>query len=297
MGRCCLPSHLPLDKQPPVYIHYPYLPMPRQKNTPAKILKVAISVPNEAFILPECYENHILVAQHTGILEEKQRQEKQNPRFEFYRYTTGRLLTQMAREKLIEAALREDMDYIIMMDNDMIYPLDVVEALLTDMIEHPEIAVLAPLAFMRNPPHYAVMYTVTEGFDPIRHQDYYINNFVKNYPKDTLIECDAVGFGAACIRLDFVRKNMKAPYFMSTTNTGEDIWFCVQAKEAGGRVFMDTRIKLGHMANPKVIDEEFAEKYWKETKHDRGAEKHKYTPLEEDIEAGVVPHKMLSYTR
>lgn len=272
--------------------------MPRdKKNQAKKLLKVAISVPNEAFILPECYENHILVAQHTGRLEARMEYEKQNPRFEFYRYTTGRLLTQMARERLIRTALDEGMDYIIMMDNDMIYPLDVVEALLQDMIAHPEITVLAPLAFMRNPPHYAVMYTVTEGFDPVRHQDYYMNNYVKNYPKDTLIECDAVGFGAACIDLAFVRKHMKEPYFMSTANTGEDIWFCVQVKEAGGRVFMDTRIKLGHMANPKVIDEEFAEKYWKETKHDLGKEKLKYDPIQADIDAGVIPHKMLSYTR
>jgi hypothetical protein len=276
--------------------------MPRDIKTQAKkqtekVLKVAISVPNEAFILPHCYENHIIVAQHNGIYEERMRQEHKSPRFEFYRFSTGRLLTQMAREKLMRVALDEGMDYIIMMDNDMIYPLDVTEALLTDMLEHPEITVLAPLAFMRNPPHYAVMYTVTEGYDGVRHQDFYINQFVKNYPKDKLVECDAVGFGAACINLDFVRKNMKEPYFMSTTNTGEDIWFCVQVKEAGGRVFMDTRIKLGHMADPKVIDEEFAEKYWKDTKHDRGSEKAKYTPLELDLEAGVIPHKMLAHSR
>ncbi len=278
-------------------ISYRKDPVMAKTTIKEKVYKVGISVPNEAFVLPEAYENHILVAQHVGILEEKMRQEGKNPRYEFYRYSTGRLLTQMAREKMMRVALDQGMDFIIFEDNDMIYPLDVVEALLEDMEKHPEIDVLAPLAFMRRPPHYAVIYTVTEGYDGVEHLPYYINQFVKNYPENKLVECDAVGFGAACIRLSFVRENMKEPYFMSTTNTGEDIWFCVNAKKNGGRVFMDTRIKLGHIKDPEVIDEEFAKKYWKDTKHKIGTEKLKYDSIEDNIKAGVIPHKMLSHSR
>lgn len=254
--------------------------MENNQSVPSTVYKVAVAVPNEAFVLPDCYENHIVCAQHQGMLQERWKAEGRNPRYEFYRFTTGRLLTQMAREKLVQAALEGGMDYIVMMDNDMLYPIDFLERMLEDVEEHPEIDILAPLAFMRNPPHAPVIYTTTEGYDPIRRNDYYINNIVQNYPKDQLVECDAVGFGAVLIKMDLIRK-MQAPYFMSTTNTGEDIWFCYKAKrENKARVFMDTRIKLGHMMNPKPVDEEYRERYVKE----------------HNIELPNVPHKYISYT-
>jgi hypothetical protein len=246
-----------------------------------KVFKVAISVPNEAFISPEAYENHIMLAAHQGKLEKEWEYKKRNPRYEFYRFTTGRLLTPMAREKLIKEAIKGGMNYIVMMDNDMLYPIDFLEKMLEDIEKHPEIDILAPLAFMRSAPHYAVMYTLLDGYDSTTHTEYYINQFVKKYPKNKLVECDAVGFGAVLIKMDIFKK-MKEPYCFSTTGTGEDIYLCYKArKEAKARVFMDTRIKLGHMGHTVIIDEEYREKYAKE----HG---------EEILD---VPHKYVSYTR
>jgi DNA-binding transcriptional ArsR family regulator len=256
------------------------------------VYKVAMSIPTEGHTLPESYDNHLVHAQRMGaweqreLLENKLHQyDKETPfhpyRFELYWYTTGRLLTQMARERLITEALKAECDFILMYDDDMTLPMDYAQAMLLDMVEHPEISVLGALAFMRNPPHYPVMYTTLEGYDSTHHTSYYRNQYVKRYPKDTLVECDAVGFGGVAINLDFVRNKMKEPYFMSTTNTGEDIWFCVKAKEAGGRVFMDTRIKLGHLKNPEIVDEDYFEDYIKRTGHDLGVEeKLKYNPLD-----------------
>jgi hypothetical protein len=247
----------------------------------AKVLKVAVSVPNEAFVSPEAYENHIVLAAHQGRLETKWEYEKRNPRYEFYRFTTGRLLTPMAREKLINVAMEGEMDYIVMMDNDMLYPIDFLERMLEDVEKHPEIDILAPLAFMRSPPHCAVMYTLLDGYDSTTHSEYYINQFVKNYPKDKLVECDAVGFGAVLIKMDIFKK-MNAPYCFSTTGSGEDIYLCYKAKkEAKARIFMDTRIKLGHMGQNIIIDEDYREKYAKE----HG---------EEIVD---VPHKYIAYDR
>jgi len=153
-----------------------------------------------------------------------------------------------------------------MYDDDMTLPIDMVECMLQDMEEHPEIDVLAPLAFMRNPPHYPVIYTVTEGYDPVR-GTYYINNFVKDYPRNKLVECDAVGFGAVLIKVSLLNK-MVPPYCFSTTGSGEDIYFCQKAKkEAGARVFMDTRIKLGHLMNPKIADADYFDEWRKKNKH------------------------------
>lgn len=245
------------------------------------IKKVAISIPSEGHTLPEAYDNHLVLSFHLGALQERWKHENRHIQYEFYWYTVGRLLTAYAREKLVERALEAGMDYIFMYDDDMILPIDTVECLLQDMEEKPEIDVVAPLAFMRNPPHYAVMYTTTEGYDQQTHQAYYTNNFVKRYPKDTIVECDAVGFGGVMIDMKIVRK-MSAPYFFSTTGAGEDIYFCTKAKhEADARIFMDTRIKLGHLGKPNVVDESYFEKWIKDNNH----------------ELPNIPHKYLTYER
>lgn len=248
-----------------------------------KVIRVAISVPSEAYILPESYDNHLLHAQRLGAYEMRQILEnklhaydKKTPfhkiRYEFYWFTTGRLLTAMARDKLCQEAIKAECDYIIMFDSDMVLPVDFGIQMLDVITKHKEIDVLAALAFMRNPPHFPVIYQTIEGFDQRTGGEYYIREFVKRYPKNTLVECDAVGFGGVCIKVDLL-KRMKQNWFMSTTNTGEDIWFCYNAKKKyGARIFMDTRIKLGHLKNPEVIDEDYFHDWVKKNKYDLGDE-------------------------
>jgi hypothetical protein len=250
--------------------------MAKKKPTQA-VKKVVIAIPTEGHTLPEAYDNHLLVAKHVGTMEERWKWEKRSPRYEFYWYTAGRLLTAAARERLAEEALKADMDFMIMFDDDMVLPIDFIEAMLFDMEDRPEIDVLGALAFMRNPPHFPVIYTTIEGYDNTVHKPYFTNQIVKRYPKDKIIEADATGFGGVCIRMETTLKAMKPPYFFSTTGTGEDIYFCHKAKkEAGARVFIDTRIKLGHIMNPKIADEEYYEKYIAENGIEIGEEFYKY---------------------
>jgi hypothetical protein len=242
-----------------------------------EIKQVAISIPSEGHTLPEAYDNHLLLSFHLGKLQAEWKQQKRNPRYEFNWFTAGRIFTPMAREKLVSSALESKMDYILMYDDDMLLPINMVEWLLEDMEKNPEIDVLAPLAFMRSGRHYPVIYTTLEGYDEKRHESYYINQFVKDYPKDDLFECDAVGFGAVLIKMDMV-KRMKPHYFFSTTGTGEDIYFCIKAKQdANARIFCDTRVKLGHLGNPVVIDEDYYLKTLKDNKEDLLDTPYKYS--------------------
>ena len=240
------------------------------------IKRIAMSIPSEGHTLPEAYDNHLVLAFHLGVLQEKWKNENRPIQYEFYWYTVGRVLTALAREKLVQEALKANLDYIIMYDDDMLLPIDMVERMIDDVEKNPEIDVLAPLAHMRNAPHYAVIYTTTEGYDDKAHAPYFVNNFVKNYPKDKLVECDAVGFGAVMIKMEMVRR-ITPPYFFSTTGSGEDIYFCMKARrDAGARIFMDTRIKLGHLSAPRVIDEEYYEKWIKDNNHEIEDVPHKY---------------------
>ena len=98
-----------------------------------KVYKVAIAIPNESQIQTEAYDNHLVSAMRLGGMQERWRYEQRNPRYEFSWFTAGRMLTQMAREKLMEVALAADMDFIVMYDDDMMLPPDMVQKLIENM--------------------------------------------------------------------------------------------------------------------------------------------------------------------
>lgn len=174
--------------------------------------------------------------------------------FEFYRTTAGRLFTPLAREKLCQSALQVGADYILMLDDDMLFEPDLFEKLYRHKAD-----IVAALAFCRNPPYSPVMYQIKEGYDNIRNREFTVNEWIRNYPKNKLVEVDAVGFGGVLINTNVLR-NMDAPWFMSACGTGEDILFCNRAKkQTDVKIFMDTSVKMGHLGHPVVIDEAFAE--------------------------------------
>lgn len=229
--------------------------MADEKVLANKPLRVALAIPNEGHTLPEAYINRLLFAHHIGKLD------GENPgKYEFFWENVGRVLTPLARERLAEWAVEMNADVMLQIDDDMIIPFDMFDKLYATMLETGA-DVVAPLAFMRVPPFYPVIYRVKSGYDRMAHKPYFEREFVKTYKKDAVVECDAVGFGSALIKVDLLRK-MAKPWFMSTSSAGEDIWFCTCAKkEAKAKIVMDCRIKLGHMSNPGVITEEIYEQH------------------------------------
>jgi hypothetical protein len=221
------------------------------------LVKVIVSFPKEGHTLPEAYTNHLSMIKHLGHLQERGKLLKQIPRFEFFLVTFGRMFTPVAREEAAKLAVESEADYLFMMDDDMIVPDDLFEKLYRHNVD-----IVAPLAFTRNPPHLPVLYSSIEGWDSVTGQDTFQNHHVKKYPKNKLVECDAVGFGSVLIKTEVLKKTPR-PRFQSTTGTGEDVYFCYLAKRHGAKVFMDTSTKLGHLGHPMVIDEVVHEK-WRE---------------------------------
>lgn len=251
-------------------------------------LKVAVFIPNEGHTLPESYDNRLTGHLHLGILEGltsaveairaaklsdeqmKAASEKlaelmpgnisllsmmlRKRAFQFFVGTAGRMHAHIAREVLADEALKLGADYLYMIDDDMLCPVDMFERLLAHDVD-----IVAPLAFMRKPPHHPVIYTVREGWDAAARMAYFQNFSVMTYPKDRLVECDAVGFGAALIKTDVLRA-LEKPWFATWSRVGEDIGFCHKAKKSGFRVFCDTSIKLGHLGDPIVVDEDCFER-------------------------------------
>lgn len=81
----------------------------------------------------------------------------------------------------------------------------------------------------------------------------------KHYPligvPPTLCEVDAFGFGAAMMKREIFGVVPK-PWFTIDYRAGEDIAFCVRAKQHGFRFFLDGAYKLGHIGTAPVITEQ-----------------------------------------
>lgn len=220
-----------------------------------KVIKVAIAIPNMGYTSPPAYANRLVNMLHLGKLEQRGLSENHPVRFEFFFSVIGRIFTPVARDAAVDLALDNGCDYLYMIDDDMMCPDDMFEQLYAHDVD-----IIAPLAFTRNPPHKPVMYHLVDGYDTVARKDYFINTYVMNYPKDKLVECDAVGFGAVLIKR-WVLEKMEKPHFMSTCGSGEDILFCYKARKLGAKIFMDTACKLGHLGQQVNVNEEYVEQY------------------------------------
>jgi hypothetical protein len=224
------------------------------KTKPANVVRVLIGFPHEGMTSSEVYCNRLANMKHLGHLEERGKLLNEPVRFEFFQKTCGRMHVHVARDEMAKTALAMDADYLFMIDDDMVAPDNLFELLYADQKD-----IVAPLAFTRNFPHRPVMYSCIEGWDATLQMHTFVNHSVIRYPKDTLTQCDAVGFGAVLINMRVI-KAMKAPYFMNPNKTGEDISFCYEAKKLGFYTWMDTRIKLGHLSHPIIVTEDYVEK-------------------------------------
>lgn len=227
------------------------------KEKDPNVIKVFVGLPHEGMTGCEAYTSRLSNFKHLGHLEERMKLEKASPRFEFYQVVIGRMHVHVAREEMAKKALFAGADYLLMIDDDMTCPDDMFEKLYATGKD-----IVAPLAFTRNFPHKPVAYRCVDGWDPVSNCDTFTNFSIMNYPKDKLFQVDAVGFGAVLINMDVIRK-MPSPWFMNPYKTGEDIYFCYEAKKYGFTTWMDSRVKLGHVSHPIVVTEEYVEQQWK----------------------------------
>lgn len=230
------------------------------KTPKNKVVKVYVCIPNEGKTESESYYNRLMSTYHLGGLQVLSHygikefggttfDYPDGVEFQFSHATVGRTLTPIARERLTEQAMNDGADYILFVDDDMICPLDMFERLYKRQED-----IVGALAFTRYAPHKPVIFNLTEGYDKVAQKNYYTSTIYYNYPKDSLVECDAVGFGAVLINCKVFEKIPK-PWFVMNNGVGEDVQFCFDAKKAGFKVFMDTAVKLGHLSTPKEITE------------------------------------------
>lgn len=164
-------------------------------------------------------------------------------------------LVYTARNQLAMRAIGMGTDYVLWLDSDMVFPSHVLEYSIKTM-EEKNIDILSGLYYRRVPPYTPVLYKKvikdemgihTKEFDVI--------------PNDIFI-AEGIGFGCVCMKtsvlIDVFAKHHEM--FSPLIGAGEDISFCIRAKECGIDCYVDPQIALGHMGQ-QMITREFAERY------------------------------------
>lgn len=162
-----------------------------------------------------------------------------------------------SRNKLGKKALEMGADLVLWLDSDMVFEPN----LLVDMVETLEkenLDILSGVYYRRSEPFTPVLFDKTERTPANQIK---VSEF-EEIPKEGLFEVGSCGFGCVLMRAQ-VLFDVMAHYldlFSPIGRSGEDVAFCVRAKELGYKIMADPSIVLGH-ASHTIVTKQFYEAY------------------------------------
>ena len=159
-----------------------------------------------------------------------------------------------SRNGLARKAICEKFDRVLWLDSDMQFNPDLFRKLSDDLDAGRDF--VSGLYFIRKPPYKPVIFKragyehVGQGVKPIADTMY-------EYPKDSVFEVAAAGFGGVMMNVSLLEEVEKAyglP-FSPIMGFGEDISFCLRVQELGKKMYCDSSVKMGHVGQ-FVYDED-----------------------------------------
>ena len=146
-----------------------------------------------------------------------------------------------ARDKIAMDALHAQVDYVMWLDSDIIYPADIIHKLMKhnkDMV--------TGLYYKRTPPYTPCIYKLEED----RLLPYI------DYPEDSLFQVEAAGFGCTLMKAKVIKEiheKFGGCFFPINGIGGEDLSFIRRAKEIGVDIWCDSSIQCGHVGRQIVM--------------------------------------------
>ncbi|MBQ3281687.1 MAG: glycosyltransferase [Eubacterium sp.] len=165
-------------------------------------------------------------------------------------------LVYSARNNLAKTAVDLGVDWVFWLDSDMVFPPDTLLRMLKTCKEQ-DIDFLTGVYFRRVAPFTPVL------FKEMSDDGHEAEEF-KEIPKDELFEVRACGFGCVLMKTNVIVDVFSTFMNMFTPieGSGEDISFCIRARQCGYKVVADPTIPLGHVGHAVITRQ-----YWEAIKN------------------------------
>ena len=161
-----------------------------------------------------------------------------------------------------ECLQRMEGDWVIFIDDDMTFQPDAVKTLVETQRKF-DLDIVGGLCFQRGAPFQPTLYKAGPNGAGY--------TFMEVWPEDTAVEVDATGMAFTLITRRALakmvgewptyeeRQHMPPPpvFKWGEDGLGEDFGFCREAKAAGIHIFVDTSVKIGHIATVVVDEKSF----------------------------------------
>lgn len=161
----------------------------------------------------------------------------------------------VGRETICSNAIADGTDYILWVDSDMVFEPDALVRLVDD-IEQKGCDIVTGLCFMRRPPYRPCIWSELKMAHLPENR---VSAVYENYPKNELFEIDACGMAFCLMKTEVAEAIMKekGTCFSPIPGYGEDLSFCIRAKQLGYKLWCDSSVKIGHIGQQICAEETF----------------------------------------
>ena len=170
-------------------------------------------------------------------------------------YKSG-VRTDSNRNYMLNEYLKSDVDYILWLDADQIYPPDII-----DKLVKADVDIIGSVYYKRGEPYNPVVYLKNgKKKNPYRPVD------LRKYPKVHL-EVDGIGFGGMLVKTDVYRKLGDEKWFRYGKNFGRpdkttdkethDLIFCQTAQRHGYKIYVHNGVRCLHIAEVPIGEEDY----------------------------------------
>ena len=157
-------------------------------------------------------------------------------------FETGTLVY-CARDTIACKAINEGYTHVLWLDSDMVFTDDLLDALM----------------FSGKPFVCGIFHSRRKGYHSALFKNLDINNLERfeEYPTDTF-EVAGCGFAGVLIETNILREVQQhhGTCFLPMKQYGEDLAFCLRAKEYGHRIYAEPTAVMGHVGHITIYPED-----------------------------------------